>query len=423
MKLQSLLLVCGLVLVCPGTMRSVSSQSLLDQVPMILNQMNSTQKIALMAEVLMKNPVLYDKLEHILVGALPLISTFSIKPELNKFMLPWVLDTIPKVLQNPLLLNIASGMVSDINEVNITGLNVSGIDPFMHGFMQRFSFVHSGLRAAVESFLISRGLNQQYARTIATKSTVILENCGLKVLDAVIETVNAVDMSGVSTNDSRVIEAEFWKRFSLLSAAGKAVQVLTPVEQFLPKLDNALLSDECYNDTMIYLNSMLQGKKWAVKNTSSSSNPARSTPTTTTATTTTNTTTTTTGNGLLTRDIVSNKYHSTKDGGQVTSDLFKTSNARTILQSTHQIPGKGNSTSQSSQLSADKNKDGSAAGGGVIAGAVVGVLAVAGLSGLLAFFLYRRWKKRKDDMKVEPEEGREKPDSTNQKPPASTRLN
>ncbi|XP_078335726.1 O-acyltransferase like protein-like isoform X2 [Crassostrea virginica] len=265
MKLQSLLLVCGVVLVCPGTMRPVSSQSLLEQVPMILKQMNSTQKIALMAEVLMKNPVLYDKLEHILVGALPLISTFSIKPELNKFMLPWVLDTIPKVLQNPLLLNITSRMVSDINKVNITGLNDSGIDPFMHGFMQRFSFVHSGLRAAVESFLISRGLDQHYARTIASKDTVILETYGLKVLDAVIGTVNAVDMSGVSTNDSRVIEAEFWKRFSLLSAAGKAVQVLTPVEQFLPKLDNTQLSDKCYNDTMIYLNSMLQGKKWAVK--------------------------------------------------------------------------------------------------------------------------------------------------------------
>ena len=62
--------------------------------------------------------------------------------------------------------------------------------------------------------------------------------------------------------------------------------------------------------------------------TSSSSKPARSTVT---LPTTTATTTTTTGNGLLTRDIVSIKYHSTKDGGHVTSDLFKTSNARSVL--------------------------------------------------------------------------------------------
>lgn len=60
--------------------------------------------------------------------------------------------------------------------------------------------------------------------------------------------------------------------------------------------------------------------------------------------------------------------------------------------------------------------------GGVIAGAVIGVLAVASLSGLLAFFLYRRWKKNKEERKVEPEEnGGENPVS--QKPPVSTSLN
>lgn len=60
--------------------------------------------------------------------------------------------------------------------------------------------------------------------------------------------------------------------------------------------------------------------------------------------------------------------------------------------------------------------------GGVIAGAIIGVLAVAGLSGLLAFFLYRRWKKNKEERKVEPEEnGGENPVS--QKPPVSTSLN
>ena len=40
---------------------------------------------------------------------------------------------------------------------------------------------------------------------------------------------------------------------------------------------------------------------------------------------------------------------------------------------------------------------------GVIAGAVLGVLALAGLSGVLAFFLYRRSKK-KEESKVKPEE-------------------
>jgi hypothetical protein len=40
---------------------------------------------------------------------------------------------------------------------------------------------------------------------------------------------------------------------------------------------------------------------------------------------------------------------------------------------------------------------------GIIAGAVLGVLAAAGLSGFLAFCLYRRSKKKKESM-VKPEE-------------------
>ncbi|XP_052713058.1 uncharacterized protein LOC128187030 [Crassostrea angulata] len=43
-----------------------------------------------------------------------------------------------------------------------------------------------------------------------------------------------------------------------------------------------------------------------------------------------------------------------------------------------------------------------------IAGAVIGVLAISGLLGLLIFFLCRRWKKKKENPKVEPEERDEK---------------
>lgn len=43
-----------------------------------------------------------------------------------------------------------------------------------------------------------------------------------------------------------------------------------------------------------------------------------------------------------------------------------------------------------------------------IAGAIIGVLAISGLLGLLIFFLCRRWKKKKENPKVEPEERDEK---------------
>uniref|UniRef100_A0A8W8K8Z0 Uncharacterized protein n=1 Tax=Magallana gigas TaxID=29159 RepID=A0A8W8K8Z0_MAGGI len=95
--------------------------------------------------------------------------------------------------------------------------------------------------------------------------------------------------------------------------------------------------------------------------------------------------------------------------------------ASTVSSSSVSSSSKGNGASNASQLSRNKLQE-EGGTGGVIAGAIIGVLAVAGLSGLLAFFLYRRWKKNKEERKVEPEEnGGENPVS--QKPPVSTSLN
>lgn len=262
MRLWSFLPLALIVLVSLGSLSSVSSQSAIASIPALLQGMDTKTKVALIADILIKKPVLYEKLEHILLGALPLISTFKIKPELNTFILPWVLDNIPNALQNPILLNISTGVVDDMNHVNISGLNTSGVDPFMTGFMQKFNLVESGIRAAIDAILISKGLNQPYAKFVASKSTKILENYGEKVLDAAIEYINTISMSGVAVNDSRMSEMEFWEHFSLLSLASS---VLTPVEQFLPRAQESSRSPKCYNDTMIYLNNLLQGTKWAVE--------------------------------------------------------------------------------------------------------------------------------------------------------------
>lgn len=106
-----------------------------------------------------------------------------------------------------------------------------------------------------------------------------------------------------------------------------------------------------------------------------------------------------------------------------TRSAVKTSTpASTASSSSESTSSKGNGASNASQLSRNKLQEEGGTGGGVIAGAIIGVLAVAGLSGLLAFFLYRRWKKNKEERKVEPEEnGGENPVS--QKPPVSTSLN
>uniref|UniRef100_A0A8W8K657 Uncharacterized protein n=1 Tax=Magallana gigas TaxID=29159 RepID=A0A8W8K657_MAGGI len=110
---------------------------------------------------------------------------------------------------------------------------------------------------------------------------------------------------------------------------------------------------------------------------------------------------------------------STSPPPTTTETVYTTSEKATISNAANMI---GNGASNASQLSRNKLQEEGGTGGGVIAGAIIGVLAVAGLSGLLAFFLYRRWKKNKEERKVEPEEnGGENPVS--QKPPVSTSLN
>lgn len=262
MRLWSFLPLALIVLVSLGSLSSVSSQSAMANIPALLAGMDTKTKVALIADILIKKPELFDKLEHILLGALPLISTFKIKPELNMFILPWVLDSIPNALQNPILLNISTGVVDDMNNVNVSGLNTSGVNPFMTGFLQRFNLVESGIRSAVDAILISKGLNEPYAKFVASKSTKILENYGEKALDAAIEYINKIRVSAIAANDSRMSEMEFWERFSLLSLASS---VLTPIEQFLPRAQESSSSPKCYNDTMIYLNNLLQGTTWAVK--------------------------------------------------------------------------------------------------------------------------------------------------------------
>lgn len=137
-------------------------------------------------------------------------------------------------------------------------------------------------------------------------------------------------------------------------------------------------------------------------------------PPTTAAATTIATTT------LIVSSTTAKPLTSTK--GTIKSTVKTSNPASTASSSSVSSSSKGNGASNASQLSRNKLQEEGGTGGGVIAGAIIGVLAVAGLSGLLAFFLYRRWKKNKEERKVEPEEnGGENPVS--QKPPVSTSLN
>ncbi|XP_062592186.1 uncharacterized protein LOC134253636 isoform X2 [Saccostrea cucullata] len=80
--------------------------------------------------------------------------------------------------------------------------------------------------------------------------------------------------------------------------------------------------------------------------------------------------------------------------------------ANTVRPSNSKTTGTPLGTNGPSHLSGNNTADTqskSGPDGGVIAGALVGVLALAGLSSLLLFFLYRRWKKKKEESKVEPE--------------------
>ncbi|XP_056006339.1 nose resistant to fluoxetine protein 6-like isoform X2 [Ostrea edulis] len=256
-----------------GNIRSVQTQTL-DQLSSILKQFNTTQKLALLIDILSKQPVLFDKLEHLFLGAIPLISEMGhIKPQIYQHMLPWILDNLPYALKSKLVLNVTHDIVDEINHVNITGLDPSNGSVFMDGFIERLDLLHTGMRAVdkiLEPIFISNGLNPKYFDFTIPKAIAFLEkflkDYGVEVLGTMIKEINSVNTSEIANNDTRALEIKFWKQFSLLHLGGSVLQaVLTPVEEHLPQPQTGPLRDQCYSDVMTFLNNLFQGSKWAVE--------------------------------------------------------------------------------------------------------------------------------------------------------------
>ncbi|XP_062582716.1 O-acyltransferase like protein-like [Saccostrea cucullata] len=226
----------------------------------IIRQMNITQKIGLMADILIQQPELFNKLEKILLGALPLISVVKIRPEINRFLLPWVLDKIPEVLKSELLLNVTRVVVNEVNHVNITGLNTSGIDPFMAGFISRFDLLHTGmlsLDVVLDSLLPSFGIGQQIKEFVKSN--------GEKISRVIIKQIQSdirsqLQVTANSTSDTKMSQSSL-----LQLGVGILQTILTPMENVFPKPQRSTLTDQCYSDSMIFLNNLLRGKKWAVQ--------------------------------------------------------------------------------------------------------------------------------------------------------------
>ncbi|XP_061196927.1 nose resistant to fluoxetine protein 6-like [Saccostrea echinata] len=245
------------VLVSWGTIPSVQPQSL-DQIESFLSQMNIKERLSFLADMLINHPVLYNKLEKILLGAVPLISVIKIRPEINGYLLPWVLDNIPKVLRSELLLNVTRVVVNEINHINITGLNTSGIDPFMAGFISRFDLLHTGmlsLDVVLDSLLPSMGVGQQIKGFI--------EGYGEKILHVIINQIKSDMKSQMNGNNTSVTKMS---QTSLLQlGVGILRTILMPMEEVFPKPQSSTLTEQCYSDTMIFLNNLLRGKRWAVQ--------------------------------------------------------------------------------------------------------------------------------------------------------------
>jgi hypothetical protein len=228
-----------MVFISWGGPQTVQTQSL-DELPSILQKFNTTEKLILLVDILSKQPVLFNKLEHIVLGAIPLLSELGqIKEELYQHMLVWVLDSLPIALQSDLVLNVANDIVDEINHVNISGLNISETNNsvFMAGFAQRFDLFHTGIRAVdtiLKPIFISYGLNPKYFNLTIPKAVgflgEFLKDYGEKMLGTVIREINSVNTSVTADNDTRPLEIKFWSQFSLLHLGMREVDtILEPI--------------------------------------------------------------------------------------------------------------------------------------------------------------------------------------------------
>lgn len=244
---------------------------------------------------------LFDKLQGILLSAIPLLKEFStLRPEISQHLISWTLDILPNLLKNPLFKNTIQIIISEINKVNTTGLNLTNNDAFVHGMISQLDLIHIIRRIAtpiVTSLSLSSGLKPELAVTVIPFILQQIEQLTktdlADVLKLLITEMNNVNITDLNSHDPQTFIKVFFERLDirklvtglvaqptikgfLTSTLMKSPQIVLDLgkmllssfdlKHLLPLPSNALQSTaECYKDIMGFITELIAGSNWAKK--------------------------------------------------------------------------------------------------------------------------------------------------------------
>ena len=257
------------------------------------------QKISLLVKVLTDNPVMFEKLQGILLSAIPLLKEFSkLRPDISQHLISWTLDILPNLLENPLFKNTFKIIISEINKVNTTGLNVTNNDVFINRMISQLDMIHIIRRIGtpiVTSLSLSSGLKPKLASTVVTFILQQVEQLTktdlADVLKLFIAEMNSVNITDLNSHDPQTFIKGFFERLNirklvtglvaqptikglLTSTLMKSPQIVLDLgkmllssfdlKHLLPLPSNAMLSTaKCYQDVMGFITELIAGSNWA----------------------------------------------------------------------------------------------------------------------------------------------------------------
>ena len=257
------------------------------------------QKISLLVKVLTDNPVMFEKLQGILLSAIPLLKEFSkLRPDISQHLISWTLDILPNLLENPLFKNTIQIIISEINKVNTTGLNVTNNDVFINRMISQLDMIHIIRRIVtpiVTSLSLSSGLKPELASTVVPFILQQVEQLTktdlADVLKLFIAEMNSVNITDLNSHDPQTFIKGFFERLNirklvtglvaqptikglLTSTLMKSPQIVLDLgkmllssfdlKHLLPLPSNAMLSTaECYQDVMGFITELIAGSNWA----------------------------------------------------------------------------------------------------------------------------------------------------------------
>ncbi|CAC5364486.1 HSPG2 [Mytilus coruscus] len=158
-------------LMCVLSIPPCDAQFDINSIVSVLQTMTIQQKAGFLIDYL-NNPVIYDRLEHIIFEAHSLFYEEStLRPEITAHLVPWTIDELPNLLQNQTFKNCFHIFAEEINKANISIVNRTSEFTVISGIFSQMDWLDVIDKIAADIFqhwMVIQGSDNIVAKKIVT---------------------------------------------------------------------------------------------------------------------------------------------------------------------------------------------------------------------------------------------------------------